>query len=54
MWVRFAVVYMEEFQLRAMETSPYPLNEWYWYVDGIETKCKEGKAQEILRSPQYH
>ena len=39
---------MEDFQLRAMETSPYPLNEWFWYVDDSETKCKEGEAQEIL------
>ena len=34
--------------VRAMETSPYPLNEWFWYVDDSETKCKEGEAQEIL------
>ena len=39
---------MEDFQLRAMETSPYPLNEWFCYVDDNETKCKEGEAQEIL------
>ena len=43
-----AIIYMEDFQLRAMETSPYPLNEWFWYVDDSETKCKEGEAQEIL------
>ena len=42
------VIYMEDFQLRAMETSSYPLNEWFWYVDDSETKCKEGEAQEIL------
>ena len=23
-------------------------NEWFWYVDDSETKCKEGEAQEIL------
>ena len=39
---------MEDFQLRGIETSPYPLNEWYWYVDDSETKCKEGEAQGIL------
>ncbi|KAL9986884.1 hypothetical protein ACROYT_G001093 [Oculina patagonica] len=43
-----AIIYMEDFQLRAMEMSPYPLNEWLWYVDDSETKCKEGEAQEIL------
>ena len=43
-----AIIYTEDFQLRAMETSPYPLNEWFWYVDDSETKCKEGEAQEIL------
>ena len=43
-----AIIYMEYFQLRAMETFPYPLNMWFWYVDDDETKCKEGEAQEIL------
>ena len=28
-----AITYMEHFNLRGMETSPYPLNEWFWYVD---------------------
>ncbi len=23
-----AIIYMEDLQLRALETSPYPLNEW--------------------------
>jgi hypothetical protein len=36
-----AMIYMEEVQLRAMETSPYPLDQWYWYVDDSELKCKE-------------
>ena len=39
---------MEDFQLRAIETSPFTLNEWFWYVDDSETKWKEGEAQEIL------
>ena len=39
---------MEDFQLRAIETSPYTLNEWFWNVDDSETKCKEREAQEIL------
>ena len=43
-----AMIYMEEFQLRAMETSPYPLDQWYWYVDDSELKCKEGQSEEIL------
>ena len=43
-----AITYMEHFHLRAMETSPYPLNEWFWYVDDNETRCKEGETQEIL------
>jgi hypothetical protein len=28
-----AIIYMEEFQIRAMQTSPYPLDQWYWYVE---------------------
>ena len=43
-----AIIYMEDCQLRAIETSPYPLNKWYWYVDDSETKCQEGEAQGIL------
>ena len=39
---------MEGFQLRAMETSPYPLNEWYWYVDDSELKCREEQSEGIL------
>ena len=42
------MIYMEEFQLREMETSPYPLNEWYWYVDDSELKCKDEQSQVIL------
>ncbi len=43
-----AIIYMEEFQLRAMESSPYPLDQWYWYVDDSELKCKEEESEEIL------
>ena len=43
-----AIIYMEEFQLRAMETSPYPLHEWYWYVDDSELKCKDEQSDDIL------
>ena len=42
------LVYKEEFQLRAIETSPYPLDQWYWYVDDSELKCKEEESEEIL------
>ena len=43
-----AIIYMEEFQIRAMQTSPYPLDQWYWYVDDNEMKCKEDQSEEIL------
>ncbi len=43
-----AIIYMEEFQLRAVETSPYPLDQWYWYVDGSELKCKEEESEGVL------
>ena len=49
-----AIIYMEEFQLRAMESSPYPLDQWYWYVDDSELKCKEEESEEILEHPQQH
>ena len=43
-----AMIYLEEFQLRAMETSPYPLDHGFCYVDDSELKCKEGQSEEIL------
>ena len=39
---------MEEFQLRTIETPPYPLDQWYWYVDDSELKCKEEESEGIL------
>ena len=35
-----AVIFMEEFHLQAIKTSPCPLNETFWYVDDSEIKCK--------------
>ena len=43
-----AKIYMEEFQLRAMETSLYPLDERYWYVDDSEVKCKDEQSEGIF------
>ncbi len=40
---------MEEFKIRAMETSPYPLSQWYWYVDDSEMKCQKDQPDEILK-----
>ena len=39
---------MEEFQIQAMETSPHPLDQWFWYVDDSELKCKKDQSDEIL------
>ena len=39
---------MEEFQICAMQTSPYPINQWYWYVDNSEMKCEEGQSERVL------
>ena len=44
-----AIICMEEFQIRAMETSLYPLSQWYWYVDGSEKKCQKDQQNEILK-----
>lgn len=30
------IIYIEEFQIRAMETSQYSLHQWCWYVDDNE------------------
>ena len=37
-----AKIYMEEFPLRAAETFPYPLDEWYWYASVL--KCKDEES----------
>ena len=43
-----ALVYMEEFQLKAISTSPIPINSWPWYVDDSAMKCKNNEAEKIL------
>ena len=43
-----AVIYMEEFQIQAIKTSPYPLEHWYWYVDDSELKCRTEDSERIL------
>ena len=41
-------IYMKEFKLRALKISPHPLDEWCWYVDGSELKCKDEQSERIL------
>ena len=41
-----AKIYREDFQIRTMNTSPYPLDQWYWYVDDSELKCKKGDSEK--------
>ena len=36
-----AKIYMEDFQSQAMNASSWPLDQWYWYVDDSDWKCKE-------------
>ena len=43
-----AIIYMEEFQMKA-KTEEYPeLREWPWYVDDSVLKCKRSRAEDIL------
>ena len=43
-----AIIYMEDFQMRA-KSEDYPeLQDWPWYVDDSVLKCKRNKANEIL------
>ena len=43
-----AKIYMEDFQIRTMNTSPCPLDQWSWYVDDSELKCKKEDSEKIL------
>jgi hypothetical protein len=43
-----AIIYMEDFQLRAKHDAFPELNEWPWYVDDSLLKCKKEKAGQIL------
>ena len=43
-----AIIYMEEFQIKVMKTSPIEINSWPWYVDDSETKCKKEDTETII------
>ena len=43
-----AIIYMEEFILNVQQSCPYPLQEWYWYVDDSEVVCKAKNTKKIL------
>ena len=43
-----AIIYMEDFQMRAKTEQHPELNKWPWYVDDSVLKCKRHKSQEIL------
>ena len=44
-----AIIYMEEFQLKAKTEENPELREWPWYVDDSVLKCKRNRAEDILR-----
>ena len=43
-----AIIYMEDFQMRAKTAEHPELNNWPWYVDDSVLKCKRNKAGTIL------
>ena len=43
-----AIIYMEDFQIRAKSTEYPELNDWPWYVDDSVLKCKRQKSEPIL------
>ena len=43
-----AIIYMEEFQMKAKNNDYPELQEWPWYVDDSVLKCKRNRAEEIL------
>ena len=43
---KIAVIYMEEFPIRVLETNLYPLDQWYWYDDS-EMTCWTDQFDEM-------
>ena len=43
-----AIIYMEEFQMKAKSDHFPELHDWPWYVDDSVLKCKREKAGQIL------
>ena len=43
-----AIIYMEEFQMKAKSDQFPELKEWPWYVDDSVLKCKRNRAEPIL------
>ena len=43
-----AIIYMEDFQMRAQSERFPELKEWPWYVDDSVLKCKGNRGDEIL------
>ena len=48
-----AIIYMEEFQIRAITASPYQLEQWFWYVNDLETKCKTEEIAVLDLKQKY-
>ena len=44
-----AIIYMEDFQMRAKSTECPELEQWPWYVDDSVLKCRRNRAEEILQ-----
>ena len=43
-----AIIYMEEFQMRAKSEDFPELEKWPWYVDDSVLKCRRNRSTEIL------
>ena len=43
-----AIIYMEDFQMKAKSENYPELNSWPWYVDDSVLKCEQYRSTEIL------
>ena len=41
-----AIIYMEEFQMKAVTNQYQELKEWPWYVDDSLLRCKRNRAEK--------
>ena len=48
-----AITYIEECQIQAITASSDQLEQWFWYVNDLETKCKTEEIAVLDLKQKY-